>query len=175
MFNLLVNNPEHKNKIPKLMKMNIKILIAIVSFVFISGCSSRSYPPIIGQIELKVSLEKESFKMYLSELGISSSSKSYQLTSSSESNFAPALGFSLSMPITNEVSIAIYPAQNVLSAESKSALKWGENNLSLSVYGERNVIYLNGTGPNGKVSIFVGEILYKNIGKNSFEIMPHKN
>ena len=154
--------------------MNKIIIIALVSSVLISGCSSRSYPPIIGQIEFKVSLEKESFKLYLSELGISSSSKTYQLTSSSDSNFVPVPGFSFSMPITNEVSIAIYPAQNVLSAESKSALKWGENNLSLSVYGERSVIYLNGTGPNGKVSIFVGEILYKNIGKNSYEIMLHK-
>ena len=155
--------------------MNKILLITLVSSVLISGCSSRSYPPVIGQIEFKVLLDKESFKIYLSELGISSNSKSYQLTSSSESNFVPVPGFSFSMPITNEVSIAIYPTQNVLSAESKSALKWGENNLSLSVYGERSVIYLNGTGPNGKVSIFVGEILYKNTGNNSYEIMLQKN
>ena len=173
MLNSIVKKPVQK-KLQKSMKMNKILLITFVSSVLISGCSSRSYPPIIGQIEFKVTLEKESFKMYLSELGISSSSTSYQLTSSSGSNFIPVPGFSFSMPITNEVNIAIYPAQNVLSAESKSALVWGENNLSLSVYGERSVIYLNGTGPNGKVSIFVGEILCKNIGKNSYEIMLQK-
>ena len=149
--------------------MNYIIKLSFVLlFVFnLVGCSSRQP---IGMINVKINLNKEIYKEIVSKDGISSFQTMIVLSlGKTEGGIIYDSGSGINIPITEEIKIMGLNADNMLEKSFSMDLKWGDNDFEIPILYSKNVVYISGHGPSGKINKYIGKIDY-NDSSNKYEI-----